>query len=92
MDNQQPPLPPLLEFSDKQVQVLLTTYAELTNVLASVQFNKPEEDHLRIRQHAALSGKREMIHDLLAHDENVRKMADERTTQALSTNQPTPEE
>jgi hypothetical protein len=92
MDQDQQPQPlPLLEFTETQVMLLTQLYHDLTATLADWTFSDPEKDHLIIRQHAAVAGKREQIKQLLSHDTEVmaaaQERADEQRAQQFSQNQ-----
>lgn len=78
MDNSPSPNPlPLFRFSEAQQELLFEMAQQLTIVLSDFRFNDPEKDHSLIRQHAAMSGKRDALLQLLAHDEQVTKQAND---------------
>lgn len=83
MDNQEQ-LPPLLELTELQQHILFQRFQELTGILASFQFNDPEKDQLMMRQHAALSGQREMLLHLLQRDDQIRDAAEQQKNATLN--------
>jgi hypothetical protein len=54
-----------LNLSDNQKLILAELHKEYVYVLAGFQFNDPAEDHMKIRQHAAISGKVSLLAELL---------------------------
>ena len=83
MDNNQ--LPPLLEFTDTQRAILTELLTQVTYVLSDMRFNDPKEDHTRIRQHAALSGERDALRNLLGYDQRLISQAEQQLP-SISTN------
>lgn len=59
----------LLELTESQRNLLLQVLRELEIQELAIRFNEPEQDQLRMRQHANLVGKREAITYLLFYDE-----------------------
>ena len=62
---------PLFDFTERQQQLLHAYLKEVETALLNWKFNSPEDDQLRIRQHAALSGQRECLLSLLDNDSRV---------------------
>lgn len=50
-----------LNLSDDQKAILQQLHKEYVYVLAGFQFNDPKDDDIKIRQHAAISGKVELL-------------------------------
>lgn len=66
----------LFEFTPTQLQMMTQMLADLTETLAEWKFNDPANRELYMLQHAALSGKRQQLKDLLAYDTLVREAAE----------------
>lgn len=89
MDNNQlPQLPPLLELTEQQVAILSHLLAQVTYTLSEIRFNEPKDDGLRIRQHAAISGERDAIRNILSYDDRLRAQASALATPPTDDNQP----
>lgn len=89
MDNSQSHNPlPLFQFSERQSELLFDLSQQLTLMLSNFRFNDPAQDHSLIRQHAAVSGQRDMLLQLLAHDTKAMNEANDRLASALGQNSP----
>jgi hypothetical protein len=58
----------LLHLDPQQRQILTELLGTKMQDILSFQFNTPDADQLRIRQHAAMHGSMEMLKDLLSYD------------------------
>lgn len=84
--NRPPQITPL-QFNDTQKQILQMLLQRTATSVLSFQFNEPENDQLRIRQHASLHGVMQSLTELLQYDakiaadyeEQMRVMMDQET-------------
>ena len=65
------------EFTPNQRQMMHQLLDDLTEVLAEWKFNDPANKELHMLQHAAVSGKRQQLKELLAYDTNAQAIANE---------------
>lgn len=61
----------LLNLTPVQRQLLQQLRSDYERVLLAIKFNDPAEDHTRIRQHAALTGKVEILDEILSAEETA---------------------
>ena len=63
------------EFTPNQRRMMHQLLDDLTEVLAEWKFNDPANKELYMLQHAAISGKRQQLKELLAYDMNAQEVA-----------------
>jgi hypothetical protein len=80
---------PLLELTEMQQHLLTQMHRDLTELLADWKFNDPANKELHMLQHAAISGQREQLRLLLAHDETTKAKAEDIAAETLNLNQET---
>jgi hypothetical protein len=78
----------LLNLHTHQKAILSTMLGHILQQVLSVRFNEPEEDALRLRQHAAAVGAMEAIQAVLHYDENMKEAFEEQ----ISANRPSQSE
>ncbi len=84
MASQQPVGPLLL--NSEQVSALEELHQSLVQQLVLFKFNDPNNDQLLIRQHAAISGKEELVRQLLDLDGATAKQQQQKFDQLVDGN------
>ena len=82
--------PPLLKFTSDQLRILNSLAEQAASRVLAIQFNTPEEDTLRMRQHSYCYGAVDALTELLKFDEKALAEFEEnmRANEAANTPQP----
>lgn len=81
-----------LNLNPEQELQLRQLHSEYTHALAHWQFNDPANDQLLMRQHAAMSGKLELVEQLLDFFGESTKQQQQKLEQKLENSSAVPED
>lgn len=67
--------PKRFRFTPEQQDLIAALHRSVCENLIALDFSDPQQDDRRIRVHAALTGKRQMLENLLTYDEDAEAAA-----------------